>query len=252
MVLGLSCVTFAQHPTGSVVGNAYDQSGASVGGAQVALRNADTGETKTVTTNAEGYYEFLSLRPAIYEVSAEATGMRRLHEAGIAVNVGSIVRVDLHLEVGQVNQVVEVTGETPLIEPDKTSISRTVDVKAISNLPMLGRDILSLALTAPGTIQGAPGTQVVGLSVAGMRTQSNNYTLDGVSNNDPQVNGPLNFFHLTDAIQEFNVQTSIANTDVGRSSGAQVSIITKSGSNAIRGTLFYTGQCIDSVSLAKT
>jgi hypothetical protein len=201
-----------------------------------------TGEAKTLTTSPEGLFEFLALRPATYEVVAEAKGFRRLHLAEIVVNVGSVVRTDLHFEVGEITQVVEVTTETPLIEPDRTSVNRSVDLKEVSNLPMLGRDILSLALTAPGTIQGAPGTQVVAFSVAGMRTQSNNYTLDGVSNNDPQVNGPLNLFHLTDAIQEFNVQTSIASTDVGRSSGAQVSIITKSGTNAVHGTLFYTGR----------
>ena len=242
LMIAVCSVTFAQQPTGSVVGNTYDQSGATVAGAQVTLRNVATGEAKTLTTSSEGYFEFLALRPATYEVLAEAKGFHRLHHTEIVVNVGSVVRADLHFEVGEVTQVVEVTSEIPLIETDRTTVNRSVDLKEVSNLPMLGRDILALALTAPGTIQGAPGTQVVGFSVAGMRTQSNNYTLDGVSNNDPQVNGPLNLFHLTDAIQEFNVQTSIASTDVGRSSGAQVSIITKSGTNALHGTLFYTGR----------
>ena len=242
LILILSCRSYAQVPTGSVVGNAYDPSGGSIVNAEILLRNVATGETQSFVTNSEGYYEFLSLRPATYEIQAEAKGFRRMHRSDIVVNVGSVVRADLHFEIGEVSQVVEVTLEPPLIEPDKTSISRSVDVKAVSNLPMLGRNILDLALTAPGTIQGAPGTQVVAFSVAGMRTQSNNYTLDGVSNNDPQVNGPLNLFHLTDAIQEFNVQTSIASTDVGRSSGAQVAIITKSGTNTFHGTLFYTGR----------
>jgi hypothetical protein len=101
-----------------------------------------------------------------------------------------------------------------------------------------------LALTVAGTIPGAPGTRVAGTSVetftvAGMRSQSNNYTLDGISNNDPHINGPLNLFRLSDAVQEFNVETSIASAEVGRNSGAQVSITTKSGGNAYHGTLFY-------------
>ncbi len=232
----------AQQPTGSVVGNAYDPSAASIAGVAVTLRNMGTGETKTAATNTEGYYEFFLVRPSTYEVSAEAKGFRRLHLPNIVVNVGSVVRADLHFEVGEVSQVVEVTAAIPLIEPDNTSVKRSVDVKAIGNLPMQGRQILNLALTAPGTIPGAPGTQVTAFSVAGMRSQSNNYTLDGISNNDPQVNGPLNAFRLTDAIQEFNVQTSIAATDVGRNSGAQVNIITKSGSNDLHGTLFYYGR----------
>lgn len=242
LFLSAASAAFAQEPTGSAVGNAYDSSGAVVPGVQVSLRNSQTGETKNTTTNADGYYEFLLLRPATYEVTGEAKGFQRLHHGSIVVNVGAVARVDLHLEVGEVSQIVEVTTVIPLIEPDKVSISRAVDVKALSNLPMLGRQILDLALTAPGTIPGAPGTQVSAFSVAGMRTQSNNYTLDGISNNDPQVNGPLNAFHLTDAIQEFNVQTSIAGTDVGRNSGAQVNIITKSGANNIHGSTFYTGR----------
>jgi len=170
MVLTLS-ITFAQQPTGSVVGNAYDQSGASVAGAQVTLRNVATGETKTLAASSEGYFEFLALRPATYELLAEAKGFRRLHDTEIVVNVGSVVRADLHFEVGEVTQVVEVTSEIPLIEPDRTTVNRSVDLKEVSNLPMLGRDILALALTAPGTIQGAPGTQVVGFSVVGVWIQ---------------------------------------------------------------------------------
>src|SRR5215470_5034714 len=242
LTFAFSFVLNAQMPTGSVVGNAYDQTGSTIVGAKVTLRNVATGESQTSVTNEEGYYEFVLLRPANYEIQAEVKGFRRLHRSAIVVNVGGVVRSDLHFEIGEVSQTVEVSSETPVIEPDRTSISRSLDVKAVTNLPMLGRNILDLALTAPGTIPGAPGTQVVAFSVAGMRSQSNNYTLDGVSNNDPQVNGPLNLFHLTDAIQEFNVQTSIANTDVGRNSGAQVSIITKSGTNSLHGTLFYTGR----------
>lgn len=232
----------AQQPTGSVVGNGYDPSGAVIAGAEVTLKNMQTGQTKTTVTNPEGSFEFLLLSPSIYEVTAESKGFKALHRTNIVVNVGSVVRVDLHFEVGQVSQTVEVTADIPLIEPDKTTITRPVDVKAISNLPMLGRQILNLALTAPGTIPQAPGTQGAGFSVAGMRSQSNNYTLDGVSNNDPQINSPLNSFKLTDAIQEFSVQTSIASTDVGRNSGAQINVITKSGGNTLRGTLFYTGR----------
>ncbi|HLJ86892.1 MAG TPA: hypothetical protein VKZ53_08710, partial [Candidatus Angelobacter sp.] len=98
------------------------------------------------------------------------------------------------------------------------------------------------AVLTPGVTTQAPGTQAGGINVAGMRSQSNNFTLDGASINDPQVNGPLNGFHIADAVQEFNVNTSIAGTDLGRSSGAQVAAITKSGGNAYHGSAFFFGR----------
>ena len=235
-------VSHAQAPTGGIAGDAVDPRGGVVAGVEVVLRNTQTGESQATKTNPDGYYEFLLLRPATYEITAHEKGFSSLHHGNIAVTVGSVVRVDLHLELGEVSQTVEITAQVPLIEPDRTSIVQTVDLKSVSNLPMLGRQILNLALTVPGTIPSAPGTQVNAFSVAGMRAQSNNYTLDGISINDPQVNGPLNGFRITEAIQEFNVQTSIASPEVGRNSGAQVNIITKSGGNNLHGSLFYTGR----------
>jgi len=230
---------WAQAPTGGIAGTVYDRTGGAVPGAQMTLRSEATGATRTTTTSTAGAYEFPQLLPGAYALTAEAKGFRRMVQHNVMVDVGAVVHLDFTLEVGSMAETVEVTAEAPLIEPDKTSISKAVDIRGMQNFPMADRQFLNLALTVPGTTPGAPGTQVVAFSVAGMRTQSNNYTLDGISNNDPQVNGPLNAFRLADAVQEFNVQTSIASTEVGRNSGAQVNIITKSGANAYHGTLFY-------------
>src|SRR5439155_19837170 len=127
-----------QQPPGSVVGNTSDQSGATVAGAQVTLRNVATGEAKPLTTSSEGYSEFLDLRPATYEVLAEAKGFHRLHHTEIVVNVGSVVRADLHFEVGEVTQVVEVTSEIPLIETERNIVNGAVLLKVVSYLPILG------------------------------------------------------------------------------------------------------------------
>src|SRR6266852_4348193 len=237
-----AAAAMAQIPTGGIAGIVYDPTKAVVPGAQVTLRDAETAATRQTATSAEGYYQFPLLRPSTYEVTVELKGFQRMLQRNIVVNAGEIAHVDVTLELGDTSQTVEVTAGIPLIEPEKTSISRAVDLNAIMSLPMLGRQINDLALTVPGAIPGAPGTQVVAFSVAGMRTQSNNYTLDGISNNDPQVNGPLDAFRLTDAIQEFTVETSIASTEVGRNSGAQVSIITKSGGNSYHGSVFYYGR----------
>ena len=234
----------AQLSTGSIVGTVYDRSGATVPGAQLVLKDPATNASRGTTASTEGSYEFLELRPGAYELAVEAKGFRRTVEHTVVVNVGLVVHLDVALELGDVSETVEVRAQTPLIEPDKTSISAAVDPRSMQDLPFQDRQFLNLALIVPGTVPGAPGTRVAGtpletFTVAGMRSQSNNYTLDGISNNDPHVDGPLNLFRLSDAVQEFNVQTSIISAEVGRNSGAQVSIITKSGGNAYHGTLFY-------------
>lgn len=232
----------AQTPTGTVVGTITDETGAVLPGAAINIRDVATDSVRNTTTSSAGAYEFSTLRPGTYEVSAEAKGFSRAIQREVSVNVGQVVRVDLKLRVGSTTDIVEVKGEAPLVEPDRISVSHVIDPNAIQSLPMLARNFQNLALTVPGTLPQAPGTQAGGFSVSGMRAQSNNFTLDGVNNNDPQVNGPLNTFNITDAVQEFNVRTAIAGAEMGRNSGAEVSIITKSGANAYHGTLFYYGR----------
>jgi hypothetical protein len=232
----------AELPSGTIAGTITDPSNAAVAGAQVTLKNTATGESRSTTTSSTGGYEFPLVRPATYQLSVAAKGFTTAIQKEIAVNVGVVVHLDIKLKVGVATETVEVSGTVQLIEPERTSISSVIDSRRIQNLPLLGRQFLDLALVTPGATPQAPGTQAGGFQVAGMRSQSNNFTLDGVSNNDPQVNGPLNNFRIADAVQEFNVSTSIASTDVGRNSGAQVSIITKSGTNSYHGTLFYSGR----------
>src|SRR5690348_11861419 len=115
-----------QLPTGSVVGSVYDRSRAIVPGAQLVLKDTATGTPRATTTSAAGSYEFLELRPGTYDLAVEAQGFRRTVERNIVVNVGLVVHLDATLEVGHVTETVEVRAETPLVEPDKTSISTAV------------------------------------------------------------------------------------------------------------------------------
>src|SRR5215468_7053262 len=240
LVLGISSIAWAQN--GTISGTITDSSGAVVPGAQVTARDLQTDASRTTTTGPQGFYEFLTLKPSSYEVTVAAKGFEKAVKHDVKVVVGLESHLDVALTPGSVSEIVEVKGEVPLIEPDKTNVSYSIETAQIESLPLQGRQFLDLALLTPGAVAQAPGTQAGGINVAGMRSQSNNFTLDGVSINDPQVNGPLNQFHITDAVQEFNVNTSIASTDLGRSSGAQIAVITKSGGNTFHGSLFYYGR----------
>jgi hypothetical protein len=234
--------TFAQSPTGTIVGTVTDSTGAALPNANVTIRDVSTGTTRTTVSSQAGAYEFAALHPSTYEVAVEATGFHKAVQSNITLAVGDVIRADIKMQVGATQEIVEVKGEAPLVEADRNSVSYEVAPVQIQTLPMLNRNFINLALITPGSIPQAPNTQAGGFSVSGMRAQSNNFTLDGVNNNDPQVNGPLATFNITDAIQEFTVQTSIAGAEVGRNTGAQVGIITKQGTNQLHGTAFYYGR----------
>src|SRR5438477_1611288 len=127
---------------------------------------------------------------------------------------------------------------TPLLETDRSTLSNVVDSQVISNMPLNARQYLDLALLTPGVLPSSTGTQGGGFNVAGARSQSNVFLLDGVSIIDTQINSALGNFRLTDAVQEFAVQTSVATAEFGRGTGGQVSIVTKSGSNQFHGSAF--------------
>jgi carboxypeptidase family protein/TonB-dependent receptor-like protein len=238
----LAVAPSAKAQTGTISGTVTDSSGAVVAGAQVTIRDMQTGISRETTTNSQGFYEFLTVKPSKYELTVEVKGFEKAVKRDISVVVGLESHLDVILTPGSVNETIEIKAEVPLIEPEKTNLSYSVDTQQIQNLPLQGRQFLDLAQLTPGVTAQAPGTQAGGINVSGMRSQSNNFTLDGVSINDPQVNGPLNQFRIADAVQEFNVNTSIADTDLGRSSGAQVAVITKSGGNTFHGSAFYYGR----------
>jgi hypothetical protein len=168
----------------------------------------------------------------------EASGFKRTIVQQTLVQVDQITRVEIVLELGERSEIVEVRAVAPLLESGKSTLSSVVDNRVIADVPLNGRQFLDLALLTPGVVPAAPGTQGTGFNTAGARSQSNVYLLDGISNQDTQTNEALNLFRITDAVQEFAVQTSVAAPEYGRGSGGQVNIVTKSGSNQFHGSLF--------------
>ncbi len=225
-------------PVGSISGIVKDPSGALVQSVKLTLTNTDTNARLSAVTNTSGEFQFLQLPPATYSLVAENPGFKRATVTSILVQVDQVTHVELALEVGNVTESVMVEGVSPLLENDKSTMSSVVDTRTIANMPLNARQYLDLALLTPGAVPSQPGQQGGGFNVAGARSQSNNFLLDGVSNIDTQIGSPLGNFRITDAVQEFAVQTSVPTAEFGRGHGAQVSIVTKSGTNQFHGSAF--------------
>src|SRR5215471_15407460 len=236
--LFLSSAILPASPVGGISGLVKDSSGGLIANVKLTLTSSDTNARLTAATNASGEFQFPQLAPASYSLVAESTGFKRATVASVLVQVDQVTHIELTLEVGSVSDSVQVEAAAPLLENDKSTISSVVDTRTIANMPMNARQYLDLALLTPGAVPSQPGQQGGGFNVAGARSQSNNFLLDGVSNIDTQIGSPLGNFRITDAVQEFAVQTSVPTAEFGRGHGAQVSIVTKSGTNQIHGSAF--------------
>src|SRR5713226_5834004 len=238
-IILLIATTVSASPTGSIAGFVKDPSGAAITGAKLTLTNQFTNAKLEAVSDTNGGFQFLQLAPAVYSLVVESQGFKKVTEQSIVVQVDQITHLDVALQIGSVTQIVEVTSTmTPLLETDRSTLSNVVDSQVISSMPLNARQYLDLALLTPGVLPSATGTQGGGFNVAGARSQSNIFLLDGVSNIDTQVNSALGNFRITDAVQEFAVQTSVATAEFGRGTGGQVSIVTKSGTNQFHGSAF--------------
>jgi hypothetical protein len=231
--------TVSASPTGSIAGFVKDQSGAVISGAKLTLINVSTNAKEEAVSDSNGGFQFLQLAPAVYALHVEAAGFKKETLKDVVVQVDQITHLDASLQIGSVAETIEVSGAaTPLLESDRSTLSNVIDSEVISNIPLNGRQYLDLALLTPGVLPSSTGTQGGGFNVSGARSQSNIFLLDGVSNIDTQISSALGNFRITDAVQEFAVQTSVATAEFGRGTGGQVNIVTKSGTNQFHGTAF--------------
>jgi hypothetical protein len=194
-------------------------------------------------TNEDGIYRLVELPAGAYVLTFEKSGFKVAKFAGVALTVGQILTVDASLEIGSVSATVEVEASiVPPIELENAQISNLVDAKRITELPLLVRDPYSLVLLSPGVVQS--NSSLGGFSVNGQSERSNNFLLDGVDNNDTEVPGiPSGLNALNpDSTQEFRVITNNFLPEYGRSYGAVVEAITKSGTNQIHGTAYEFGR----------
>jgi len=239
IVVLLMTATVLASPTGSIAGFVKDQSGAMISGAKLTLINVSTNAREEAVSDSNGGFQFLQLAPAAYSLHVEASGFKKEAVKDVLVQVDQITHLDVTLQVGSVAETVEVLSEaTPLLESERSTLSNVIDSQVISDMPLNARQYLDLALLTPGVLPSSAGTQGGGFNVSGARSQSNVFLLDGVSFVDTQINSALGNFRITDAVQEFAVQTSVATAEFGRGTGGQVNIVTKSGTNQFHGTAF--------------
>jgi hypothetical protein len=251
-VLILSLIGFsqfslmAQVDRGGIVGTVTDSSGAVVPGVTVTVTNIGTNQSTKLTTDVSGSYTANLLRIGRYTLTAEKEGFQRIVQSNIDVGVNEVVRVDLVLKVGEVKQVVEITGAAPLVQTETSSLGTIETERRIVDLPLNQRNFIGLAYLAPGANSGQSGSNASGesgafenvraneaLSVNGLRVSNNNFLLNGVDNNEFGLGGII-ALPPPDAIQEFRTEQNSMSAEFGRG-GAAVNIVLKSGTNNLHG-----------------
>lgn len=233
---------FAQAGTSGVSGTVRDKNGAAVAGATLTITNIGTSATRTTTSDGEGNYNFPGLLPALYKIEITASGFKKLVNSEIRLAVDSPIRFEPVLETGDVSAVVTVTTSTieSVVNTQDATIGNNFLPEQIVQMPTDLRRVNDLLALQPGVTRDG--------YVAGGRSDQANITLDGVDINDQQTGGRNGTGTIsqdsalratTESVEEFRITTLGANANQGRSSGAQISLVTKSGTNNLRGAVFY-------------
>ncbi|HKG13605.1 MAG TPA: carboxypeptidase-like regulatory domain-containing protein, partial [Pyrinomonadaceae bacterium] len=232
----------AQTHRASLRGTVYDPNRAVIPGAEIKLSNRDTNETRTATSDAEGQYALSSLPPGRYLLAVDARGFERLPQL-FELQVNQELRVDIRMSVAAVEVTVDgVILAPPDLKKDSASLGAVMENRQVEGLPLDGRNFYELSLLVPGAAPPAQGSagSVRGdfaFSVNGAREDSNNFLLDGTYNVDPKLN-TFGVRPPVDAIREFETLTSTYDASLGRSGGAQVNVVLKSGTNDFHGSLY--------------
>ncbi len=277
LALCLAIPVMAQTNRGVIVGSITDKSGAGVPDATVKVVNVETEQAFTATTNKEGRYVAPGLLPGRYHVEVSQKGFKTAISDIVDLPVGSTLEVSLALQVGTVAEKVTVTATGTELQTESSNLGEVISGRQITELPLKDRNFTTLAELAPGVsrslvsvltdsqafnqgdgrfgqgdVPGSSNNQGstesarfsrsggASISVNGLRPTTNNFSLDGVDNNEPQF-GTIGVFPNPDAIQEFKVDTGVSKAEVGRG-GANINVDIKSGTNDLHGTLYYYGQ----------
>ena len=254
ILLAIAGMAFAQTEDARISGRVADLSGAVIVGAECKITNIETNVSTITTTNRDGIYVIPDLRPAIYRLTIQKEGFRTVVRLGLQLYVQDAVNENFTLAIGPTSESITVTNLG--LQTDSVSVSTVVDDQFVQNMPLNGRSFQSLIALAPGVVFTSSTEGPGQFSVNGQRSDANYFTIDGVSANfgstpSPDLSqtlggaipgftsgGGTNGLVSVDAMQEFRIQTSSYAPEFGRTPGAQISIVTKSGANQFHGTAF--------------
>src|SRR5262245_17357409 len=252
-----ACVVYAQSTNASVTGRITDPSNAVIVDARVVAITSGTDVRYENRTNSSGQYFLANLPPGTYRIEIEKTGFKRLIKPDVVLHVQDALEIDLEMSVGSVSESITIDAGAPLVNTESATVSTIVDRTFVENLPLNGRSFQTLIMLTPGVVMTPASLTDQGqFSVNGQRTDANYFSVDGVSANFGvtgflalsqtatgalpalSASGGTNSLVSVDAMQEFRVQSSSFAPEFGRTPGGQISVVTRSGSNAFHGTLF--------------
>src|SRR5256712_5064674 len=242
----LLCAPCFAQTLGIITGEVRDTTDAVVPRVSVTVVNKATNATRTTVSNAVGLFDFPALPPGPYTVTSELQGFKTATR-DVELQVQLTARVNFTLELSTISETTIVTAESPLVETQNATIGTVIENRRIVELPLNGRNYLQLVALSPNVSAEFAGPGQAGdrqggtranqqLSISGQRREFNYYTLDGVDNTDVNFNTYI-FLPSVDALEEFKVQTGVYSAEFGREA-SQVNVVTKSGTNSLRGTIF--------------
>ena len=263
LIAGTS-MAHAQLATADILGTVTDTTGAVVPNAKIVLTNTETHEQRTSMTDSSGNYDFTLLPVGTYDVMVTETGFKGSTVSHLAIEAGDRARADVKLQTGTVAETVTVEAQTPLLQADNATVSSTVTAKAVQDLPLNGRNFVQLVQLVPGANEG-PGNgltsggrpddrrQTAGFSVNGQDNVLNDYTVDGIDDNE-RIIGTIGIRPDVEGIQEITVETNSYAPEAGRTAGGVVSIITRTGTNNLHGTAyeFFRNDLLDARNVLQT
>jgi outer membrane receptor protein involved in Fe transport len=236
--LAAATMSSAQDATGRIFGTVYDQQGAVIAAAQIIVTHTATQVARTATSDNGGHFQVLGLPIGNYMVRAEHTGFRTVVSAEQKLFINQALRVDFKMEVGSASERVDVGAEAAPVETVNATLGQSVTGRTLTNMPLNGRDMLDLALLQPGVTESNDDNNGAGnFSIAGGRTDSITFLLDGGLNNDLLDNSNL-LDPNPDTVAEFRLLTSNYTAEYGRNGGGIISVVTKSGTNQLHGSVF--------------
>jgi Carboxypeptidase regulatory-like domain/TonB-dependent Receptor Plug Domain len=251
--LALSCLSTVQAQnagTGALAGTVNDATGAVISGATVTATNSSTGATRTAVTNSTGSYRIPALPPGTYSVEFSSQGFDTVKDAGVTVNVSEIETLNANLKVGNEQQTVTVEGGAVMLQTENVTLGGVVSEQEVKSLPLTNRNYTQILGLSPGvatdvTNAASLGRNTQDVYVNGGRAIDNNFQMDGIEINNFGTGRAGDWLGYTgipipnpDAIQEFKVQTGLYDAGYGLAAGANVEVVTKSGTNRIHGSLF--------------